>query len=78
MACVVCSGKINILESVRFLNDNDFSLVYAQQDGMYIGNVYNYGFRLKNEAFYILNNDLTLNIYETPLISEVANETSSE
>lgn len=78
MACVICSGKINILDSVRFLNDNDFQLVYAQQDSMYIGNVYNYGFRLEGEAFYILHGDLTLNISETPLINEVTNEIIEE
>lgn len=85
MACVTCNKNINVLESIKSLNDSDFILVYAKKDADYNGDTYNYGTRTKGEAFYILDGDNVKNVSKTPIVvepvvieSEVTNETSTE
>lgn len=76
MACVTCNKNVNMLQSVKSLNDADFTLVYAKRDGDYNGS-YNYGFRTKGEAFYMLATDINKSVSRTPL-KEVQNEISVE
>lgn len=81
MACVKCNNKISQLISLKDLKDDSFVLVYAKTSTTYIGE-YDYGYREKGEAFYMLTSDVTKAVSKTPIVIkesvEVTNETVTE